>query len=232
MTLILSENEVRKLVSVKEAISVIEDTFREYGKGRTQMPPKIYLYLPEYKGDFRAMPGYVKKTGACCLKWVNVHTQNKRFSMPTVMATIILSDPKNGYPLAILGGSCITALRTGAAGALAAKYLARKDSKSVALVGCGIQAEYQLKALNEVFKINKVDVWGKTSFETNKFISKNKLNGVEFSVFKKIEDCVKGADIVITTTPSRRPIVKLSWLKNNCHINAIGADAAGKQELD
>jgi alanine dehydrogenase len=232
MTLILSEKEVKQLVGIKSAIKTIEETFSEYGKGKTQMPAKIYLHLPKYNGDFRAMPAYIERSGACSLKWVNVHPQNKKFNLPTVMATIILSDPKNGYPLLIMAGSYATALRTGAAGAVAIKYLARKDAQIVGMVGSGIQAEYQLKCLLEIMHPKEIRVWAKFSAEAKSFIGKMKKSNLKFTIAKNIKDCVIASDIVITTTPSRKPLVKFEWLKKGCHINAIGADAKGKEELD
>ncbi|MCX5678563.1 MAG: alanine dehydrogenase [Candidatus Omnitrophica bacterium] len=232
MTLILSEKDVKKVIGIKDAIKAVESAFREYGKGMTQMPAKIYLHLAGHNGDFRAMPAYIERTGACALKWVNVHPGNKRFNLPTVMAIITLSDPRNGYPLCIMAGSYATALRTGAAGAVAAKYLARKDSKIAGMVGCGAQAESQLKGLLEVVRLKEVRVWGKLGSDAVSFVRNMKRPGLKFTVAKDIENCVRPSDIVITTTPSRKPIVKLEWLKKGCHINAIGADAEGKEELD
>lgn len=229
MTLILDEKNVQKLIGIKEAIKTVEAAFREYGKGRAQMPPKIYLHLPGQHGDFRAMPAYIEQTQACCLKWVNVHPDNKKYGLATVMAVMILSDPKTGVPLAVMSGSYATALRTGAAGAIACKYLARKDSGIIGMVGCGVQAEFQLKGLLEVLRIKKVKVWGR---EAKDFIKKMRNSGADFSISNSVEDCVRSSDVVITTTPSREPLVRLEWLKKGCHINAIGADAKGKEELE
>ena len=139
-TLILDRKDVMRLVDVKGAIAAVEAAFREYGLGRARMPPKIYLDLPEFAGDFRAMPSYVRKFNLCTLKWVNAHPQNARFGLPAVMAVMIVNDPQTGFPLAIMDGTLATSLRTGAGGAVAAKFLARKDSRVVALVGCGVQA--------------------------------------------------------------------------------------------
>ncbi len=231
-TLILGQKDIKKLVDAKKSIEVIEDAFREYGLGRAQMPAKIYLDLSKYAGDFRAMPAYIEKLGRCALKWVNVHPFNRKFNLPTVMAVIILSDPKNGLPLCIMEGAYATSLRTGAAGAVAAKYLARKDSKVVGMAGCGAQAKTQLLALRELFNITEVKVWGHQDLLVKKFI--NDMNKTRLKIIgaKNIEDCIRNSDIIVTTTPSRKPLVKTDWLKKGTHINAIGADAKGKQELD
>ena len=159
-TLILTRRNVANLVGMKETIKALESVFREHALRRTEMPPKIYLHLDKYSGDFRAMPAYVERPESVALKWVNVHPRNSRFALPAVMAIIILNDPRNGFPLCIMDETYITGLRTDAAGGIAAKYLARKNSKVVGLIGCGIQARTQLAAINELFKINEVKVWG------------------------------------------------------------------------
>lgn len=231
-TLILEKKDVARSVNMKAAIKAVEDVFREYGMKRTQMPAKIYLDLPKYNGDFRAMPAYVERLDKCVLKWVNVHPGNKRFGLDTVMAVIILSDPRNGLPLCIMEGSYATALRTGAAGGVAAKYLARKDSRIIGMVGCGRQARSQLQAIGELFDIREVRVWGHEPSCIKEFIGEMKRPKVKFTKAASIAECVRPCDIIVTTTPSRKPIIKLEWLKKGAHINAVGADAEGKEELD
>ena len=148
-TLILTGKDIGRLLTIKEALKAVEEAFRAYGRGRVMMPAKIYLQLDKYRGDFRAMPAYVGGVEAAGLKWVNVHPGNRRFGLPVVMAVMIYSDPRTGFPLSIMDGTVITSMRTGAAGGIAAKYLARKSSRAVALVGCGAQARTQLEALRE-----------------------------------------------------------------------------------
>jgi alanine dehydrogenase len=230
-TLILTNSQVQSLIAMPEVLRVTENTFMLYGKNLVQMPAKIYLHLDKCGGDFRAMPAYIAGMEACGLKWVNVHPKNRRFGLPAVMAIIILSDPKTGFPLCIMDATLITNLRTGAAGGIAAKYLARKDSSVVGLVGCGAQARTQLLALKELFKIKLVYVWGNKIEYCRKFLKDTKHFGLNIEIKDKISDCVEEADIVVTTTPVRRPIVKSEWIKEGTHINAIGADAKGKEEL-
>ena len=231
-TLILTQSDVQKLSQMKRAIYAVKEAFREYALGKTQMPAKIYLQLEKYKGDFRAMPAYLEGLKSCALKWVNVHALNKSKGLPTVMALIVLSDPRNGLPLCIMDGTHITGLRTGAAGAVAAKYLANKNSHVVGLVGCGVQAMTQLEGLLAFFSIREVRLWGPVRSEAIQF--KKRLRGKIKNVIvtSSVKECIHSCDIIVTTTPSRRPLVYLSWLKKGVHINAIGADAPGKQELD
>jgi len=230
-TLILDRKDIERLVDIKKSIRAIEDVFKEYGKSKVLMPAKIYLHLDKYGGDFRAMPAYVEKLDKSVLKWVNVHPANKRFGLPAVMAINILSNPRNGFPLCIMDGTYATSLRTGAAGAVAAKYLARPDSKIVGMIGCGAQARTQLKSLLVLFKIKEVKVWDCNKFAIRNFIKEMKAPGLKLIGSKNIKECISNSDIVVTTTPSRKPFLKLEWLKKGVHINAIGADARGKQEL-
>lgn len=231
-TLILTSKDVRKLLSVKSALRVVENAFRAHGDKKTQMPAKIYIKLHQYNGDLRAMPAFIETTKACGMKWVSVYPDNKMKGLPTTMAMIILNDAVTGFPLAIMDGTYITKMRTGAAGGIAAKYLARKDSKIAALVGCGAQAESQLAALNECFTLKLVKVCGQRSLYAQDFIKRMEWLKLKMAVSETVRDCVQDADIVVTTTPSRKPIVRLEWLKRGAHINAIGADARGKQELE
>ncbi len=231
-TLILSRKTIEHIIDISEAVKAVESAFREYGLGRVQMPAKIYLHLDKYEGDFRAMPAYIEKLDKCVLKWVNVHPKNKKFGLPAVMAVIILSDPKTALPLCIMDGTYATNLRTGAAGGVAAKYLARKNSKIVGLVGCGAQAKTQLQALRGLFKIKEVKVWGHKASYVEEFLKDMKKTNLKLTVARDVKECVKNCDIIVTTTPSRKPIVKAKWLKKGVHINAIGADAKGKQELE
>ena len=211
---------------------MVEQAFKAQAEGRVQMPAKIYIHLNRYHGDFRAMPAYIEGMEACGIKWVNVHPENKKHKLPAVMALIVLSDSKTGLPLAIMDGTLITNLRTGAAGGIAAKYLANKSSSRISFVGCGKQAQSQLMALNEFFKIKSVRAYDSNQKHALNFINEMKYLGLEMTRCRNIRDCLSGADIVVTTTPSRKPIIKFSWLGKGVHINAIGADAKGKEELE
>jgi len=236
--LILKEDEVKSLLSMEETLKVVEEAFREKGLGHVQMPPKPYLFYRQYNGDLRVMPSYLERMDTSAVKVVNVHPNNPALhGLPTVMAVIILVDPKTGAPLAIMGGSYITAMRTGAAGGIAAKYLARKDSKVVAMIGAGTQARTQLKALTTVYgRFEEVRVWSRTERSREAFVSetKNMYSDVigDITSFGEVKDAVAGADIVVTTTPSRKPLVMNEWVSEGTHINCIGADAPGKEELD
>lgn len=231
-TLVLTKKEVESLITMKETLPTVEEAFRYHGRNKVEMPAKTYIHLKKYCGDFRAMPAYIEGMEASGLKWVNVHPGNSRFGLPAVMAVIIYSDPRTGFPLCIMDGTAITNFRTGAAGGIAAKYLARRNSRRVALVGCGAQGRSQLGALNELFNVGEVKIWGREGACAEKFCREMKNPRFSIRITRSVEECVKDADIIVTTTPSRRPIVRSEWIKKGAHINAIGADAKGKEELD
>jgi alanine dehydrogenase len=223
-TLLLDRNAVKTLLKMSDVINVVEETFRIYGEGKGKMPPKVYLPLEH--GDFRAMPAALP--GCAGVKWVNVHPKNPSRGLPSIMAILIYCDPETGYPLAIMDATEITAYRTGAAAAIASKYLARRDSHAIGVIGAGFQAHTQILAHAELFNPIKINV-----FDISKAAVKRLMRS--FSQFPirgcPIQEAVV-SDIVCTLTPSGSPIVKKEWIVAGTHINAVGADAPGKQELD
>ncbi|UCF45317.1 MAG: alanine dehydrogenase [Candidatus Bathyarchaeota archaeon] len=236
-TLILTDDEVKQLLSISEVVEAVELAFKQKGLGRVQMPAKIYLYFKKYNGDLRAMPTFLEDLDISAVKIVNVHPNNPiENDIPTVMAVIALIDPRTGAPIAIMGGKTITDMRTGAAGSIAAKYLARNDSKTIGLVGAGAQAKAQLISLLEVYeKLEEVRVWSRTEETKKNFVTETQQacrNLIQVIPVASIRKAVEGADIVVTTTPSRKPLVMNDMVSAGMHINCIGADAVGKEELD
>jgi len=227
-TYLISASQIEAVFGMPDAVRAVEEAFRLYGEGEVQMPPKLYLTFE--KGDLRCMPVYIPSLGIAGVKNVNVHPANRR--LPTVMALISLVDPDSGFPLAVMDGTYITALRTGAAGAVAARHLARQDAEVAGFVGAGRQAETQLEGLMIVRpSIRRVLVCDLDEGRADRFCRMcARRYGVEATPASARQ--AAGADIVVTTTPSRRPVVRDEWVRPGAHINAIGADAPGKQELD
>lgn len=233
-TLFLNEAEIKKLLTMDETLKAVEEAFLAKGRGAFQMPAKMYLFYEKYNGDIRVMPSYLPEYDASGVKVVNVHPNNpKKYNLPSVMATILMINPKNGYPMAIFDGTWITDMRTGAASGVTCKYLARKDAKVLALIGTGVQADTQLMAITKVRPITKVNIYDINEALSKKFVKEHqKLYKVKFEIAKSIKECIKDADIISTQTPVRKPIVMKEWVKPGTHINAMGADAPGKEELD
>lgn len=231
-TLLLTSRDIQKILNMRKAVSIVERAFRSYGNGRSQMPAKSYLFLKKYNGDFRSMPAYLEDFAAAGVKWVNAHPGNHKYKLPPVMGLVILSDVRNGFPLAVMDATYLTNVRTGSGAAVAAKYLARKDSKAAAFIGTGNQARAQLLGLLEIFRLRSVKAFSIDLKSEKQFLAFCKQVKVNAVFCRNIRECVHGADIVVTTTPSRKPIVKREWILPGTHINAIGADAPGKEELD
>ena len=215
-----------KFLTYHDVNRAIEDVFREHGEGRVQMPPKVYITFP--KGDFRTMPAYLPALEIAGVKIVNVHPENREHGLPTVMAMTILIDPESGVPRAVLNATSLTDMRTGASGALAAKYLAKEGEVSVGVIGSGRQAEAQVRALADVRRIRGIRIWSRDQKNAGAMASRFREFGAVAAGLERACD----ADVVITTTPSREPLVKAEWIHDGTHINAIGADAPGKEELD
>ena len=227
----LTEEEVRSLLTIDDAIAAVHRAFLDHGMGKTQMPPKSYLYFSSHNGDLRTMPAYLEGQDLAGVKIVNVHPGNQEMGLPSVMALLILNSPQTGEPLAVMGATYLTSMRTGAAGAVAARYLARKDSRVVGMIGAGAQARTQLSGLSSQFAIEEVRVFDSFADRARSFMEdvQGLMNCHCITVSGPKEACE--CDILVTTTPSRRPVISDEWIRPGTHINAIGADAPGKQEL-
>jgi alanine dehydrogenase len=233
MSVVLTGSEVMQVLDMDLALAAAQDAFRAYGEGRVNMPPKAYLTLAQ--GDFRAMYGeiFLPADHICGLKWVNVHPGNPAKGLLTVMAKILLNDPETGVEFADLDGTHVTDFRTGAAGGTAAKYLARPDASRLGLIGAGAQARTQVAAILKVRPIREIVVFNRHLAHAQAFADEiTARHGVRARATGDVIEAVRGQDILVTTTPSRTPVVLGNWVAPGTHINAIGADAAGKQELD
>ncbi|MBN2254901.1 MAG: ornithine cyclodeaminase family protein [Deltaproteobacteria bacterium] len=232
-TLIITKKEVAEVLTPAVAIATVEKAFRAYGMGHVEMPAKSYLTFP--KGDLRSMPAYIHGQGfdIAGIKSVNVHVANKgKYGLPTVMAVIILTDPETGFPLAIMDGTYLTSMRTGAAGATAVKLLSRKNAASAGFVGCGVQARTQLACAIEVRKLKTIKIWTAPDEKLARAFATwaRRTYKLETFLSNAIDDVTTNVNILFTTTPSRTPLVNA--VSPGTHINAIGADAEGKQELN
>ena len=234
MTLFLTQRDVESILDMKGALEAVENGFREMGLGQVEMPPRVYLHFEKYNGVLIAMPAYIKGLDTAGVKIVTVHPENpEKYKLPSVIATIILNDPMNGKPLAIMDGTYVTALRTGGAGACGAKYLSRKDSKVAAIIGLGVQGRSQLMGLCEVRDIDKAKVFDAVPAARKRYVDEmgTKL-GLDIEAVDSVEVAVKDADIIVTCTPSPKPILRGELIRDGMHISAIGADTAAKRELD
>lgn len=237
-TLLLTGKQVKKILAMENVLGAVEDAFKHKGLEKVQMPPKAYLFYEKFDGDLRTMPSYVEDMDVSAVKIVNVHPQNaKNYGMRTVMGLLVLIDPHTGAPLAIMDATHITDMRTGAASAIASKYLARPNPRVLGIIGAGNQARTQMLALiTQYGSFDEVRIFDlypeKSKAVARQFrrLYRDRIGKVR-SV-SSAKDAVSGCDIVVTATSSRSPIVMDEWVGEGTHINCIGADAPGKQELD
>lgn len=232
-TIILNKKEVESILTVRIAIDAVENAFRQLGEGKVQMPPRVAIFLDEYNGAIGFMPAYLKETKILGLKEIAHYPKNQEmFKLPNLLGLIILCDPETGYPLAIMDAAVITSMRTGAAGAIGAKYLARKDFEVVGLIGTGKQGLFQIVALNEIKKIKKIKAYDIKKEAQIGFLKalKGKIDS-EIELVNDPKDAAIDVDVLITATTSTQPIVKDNWLQTGMHITAIGADMPMKSEL-
>jgi ornithine cyclodeaminase/alanine dehydrogenase-like protein (mu-crystallin family) len=205
----------------------VEETFRETGLGGTILPPKLFMYLPsEGHRDFMfAGPASVPSMKAVGVKIVTGYKNNPtQFGLPHILATMILTDPENGYPLAFFDGVHLTNARTGAMTAVAAKYLARKDSKTLALIGAGTQGRSTAKALCRLFPFKEIRL-----FDINFQAAEKYRKEMSSSLLAPIQTCfnagdaVDGADIIVTVTTSEGEFVKNDRVKLGAFIASVGS---------
>jgi len=220
----ITDEEIQQHLTPPQVLDLMEHVFANSELGN--MPPKTYV---EFDGnDFRAMPAVFD--GAAGIKWASIFPKNESNGYgPNISATIILNDIRNGYPIAIMDGMLITSYRTAAVTALATKYLSRTNSEVAAFIGCGFQTEFQIEAILNVRDIKKIKLFDLDKSRCERIVAKF---DTPCCICDDVESCVRDSDILTTLTPSRKPFVMADWIEPGIHINAIGADAEGKQEFE
>ena len=233
-TLILSRDEMKELVTIEEVVDLVEQAFRIHGQGNYVMDPKFHIIIPKYEGEWEAMPSYSGDPESAACKFVAIREKNReKFGLSTVMSTLVYTDPESGFPLMICDGTYHTNMRTGASGAVSVKWMARKDSKKIGFVGAGAVAVGSLRSLNAVGKFDEVKIWSRKKQTAEGFASK--LQGqfdITLTPVDTVEQAVSEADIVVSQTLAKDPIIKDEWIKDGTHIAALGSDMEGKQELE
>jgi thiomorpholine-carboxylate dehydrogenase len=224
--LFLNEEEVWKHLRMAELIPAMEKALMDFSAGKVTQPVRsvIKVEVAAATGFLGLMPALTPN--GLGLKAVTFYPSNAERGIPTHMATIFLVDPETGTPLAIMDGRLITEMRTAAVSSAATKLLAPPDAKVLAILGSGVQARSHVEALQLVRKFEEIRVWSPTREHAQRFakeIGATAMSG---------EDAVRGADVIVTVTNSKTPVLKGSWLKPGCHVNAIGACRPDWRELD
>jgi ornithine cyclodeaminase len=225
--LILNEHDVERLLTMRECIGVMEEALSALARGEVHNPLRHMIRGEGAKGILGLMPSY--RGGSqphYGLKEVCVFPGNPALGLDTHLGAVLLHSGETGQLMAVMNASAITAIRTAAVSAVATKLLARKDAKTLAIIGAGVQAQSHLEAIPLVRNIEDVRIVSRTSAKAEA------LAGTNARVVASVEEAVRGADIVVTATSSREPILKREWLKDGVHINAVGSSIAVARELD
>ena len=235
MTVILNSTEIKDCVKFDaELIPVIEDAFKSLSLGKTVMPPILRVDIEKYHGESDVTAAYIEGFVSFAVKVASGFFNNPKLGLPSSNGLMILLDSQTGVIKSVLlDKGYLTDVRTAIAGAIASKYLSNPESSTVAIIGTGIQARMQLEALTLVRDIKNVNVWSRDIKKTHAYIENVSKNiNLNFTAFDNTNEVVKNADILITTTPSKKPLVDYSSLPKGIHITAMGSDAEEKNELD
>jgi ornithine cyclodeaminase len=233
--LVLTEQEIRQAVSMPEAMMVVEEAFGALARGEAQLPDVIGLEIPEADGEFHVKGAHLKGAPYAVFKVASGFWGNPARGLPTSSGLMVAFDSTTGFPAALLlDNGYLTDLRTGAAGGVAANYLANPVLEKVAVIGSGLQARHQLRAVAHIRQLDgRVAVWSRDREHAENYAREMVAElGVDVGVAPDVEVALRNAGLVITTTPSRDPLVQAGWLSRGVHVNAVGSDAPDKQELD
>ena len=234
-TLLLKKEEISGLICMKEVIGTVEAAYKAFNSDQVEQPGYIGMHLPAPRGEIDFKLSYYKSNEMISMKASSGAFMDNPTArgLPTNMGTILLFDGMSGGLICIMDGSLITGLRTGACGAVSVKALARKDAKKIASIGTGIQARMQIRAFNEVMKIEEIHAWDRDPVTLAKYKTDIEYEfGIPVIMANSKKEAVEQADILITTTRGTGAVVEAAWVKPGTHIVAIGADAPGKQEFD
>ena len=232
---VISGDEVRRAVTMEQAIETVKAAFAQLSKGRASVPIRTSLGVPLHDGVTLFMPAYLEQTDELGMKMVSVFSGNIESGLPIINAMVTLVDAQTGLPTAILDGTYLTALRTGAASGAATDLLARNDASSVAVLGTGVQGRTQLRAVCTVRAVERVFVFDARADAASKFRDEMATFGdpvpADLTLCPTAADAIREADVVCTATTSKSPVFAHADLKRGAHVNAIGSYTPKMQEL-
>lgn len=235
---VLNEPEIRALLDPPSCIAAVERAFAVYAAGGAELPGVIHLDVPEQRGEVHIKAGYLHAGRYYAVKVASSFPGNPALGLSPGNGVVLVFDARTGATSAILlDNGYITDLRTAAAGAVAAKHLARETIDRVAVVGTGIQARLQIETLVNVRAFRAVCVWGRRQEAAEQCVQDLRASRAlpadcAITAAQNVEAAVRGADIVFTVTASRTPLVRAQWIAPGALVVAVGADGADKQELD
>ncbi len=232
---LLNETQLRRAVAVdREAVACVEQAFQALATKAVSMPPILRLDIPEHHGEVDVKTAYVPGLDSFAIKMSTGFFNNPTLGLPSLGGLMILFNAKTGVVEALLlDNGYLTDVRTAAAGAVAAKHLARDDAKNAAIFGAGVQARLQLKALMLVRPIEQAALWARRPEQARRTADElSRELGIPVEAKETPRDAARGADILVTTTPAEHPILQAAWLEPGQHITAMGSDSPHKNEIE
>ena len=232
--LYLSKKDVEKVdLPMKEIIEVLDEAFKEKGLGKIEMPPKPGIHT-QPDAFIHAMPAYIPSLRSAGIKWVSGYPENYKRNLPYISGLLILNDPETGIPLSVMDCIWITAMRTGAATAIAAKYMANMESKTVGILGCGVQGRTNLKALKIIMpELKDVKAYDISRDAANKYAKEmRKETGLNISIVGSPKEAVEDSDILVTAGPilkNPNPAIEGEWLKPGVFASPVDFDSYFKK---
>lgn len=233
MTTIFSLEQIKSAIDPAAVIAAIEEGFVLYSQGKVVVPPVGHLLFEEPRGDVHIKYGYIKGDDYYVIKIASGFYDNPKRGLPSSNGSMLVYDQKTGQLLAILlDRGYLTDLRTGAAGAVAAKHLAPSKVTRIGIIGSGIQAHFQLEMLQYVTDCRDVLAWGRTPERLAAYQTHMQALGFNVQIARHVDELAQTCNLIVTTTPATAPLLAAERIRPGTHITAVGADDVGKQELD
>jgi alanine dehydrogenase len=226
---ILSEADVRAVLTTSELIEEMERALAAFSAGEVNQPLRAVVEIREHEAFFAAMPALLERGPALGVKLVTVYPGNLERGLPSHMATILLFDPDTGAPVAMMDGRYITEARTAAVSALSVRLLARRDAQTLAILGSGVQARSHLEALRTVWQFRDIRAWSPTRERLMEFVGDS---GRIVRAAETAEDAVRGAGVIVLVTSSTTPVIESDWLSPGAHVISVGACRPALREMD
>ena len=233
--LYIEEKDIDKLLDFYKIVNMTKEGFKKYSEGLTLTPPYINFLIDKVDGHVHFKSGYILGDKYFTLKYSGGFWENEKKNIPVDNGLFLVFDSETGIPVCLINdGGNLTNYRTGVAGAIATKLLARENSKIITVIGTGVQAREQIKALMKLMDIEYLKVWGRNKNNAEKYANdmKQLYPNLKIENYNNIQDSIDSADIIITTTYSNKPLLKSEWIKPGMHITAVGACGPNMQELD
>ncbi len=229
----IEEAALRAAISPQVAVDAMREAFRADGEGRAHVPAVINLDVPAHRGEFHVKTALIDGVPHVAVKIASGFYDNPARGLPSGSGLMAVFDATTGLPVALLlDNGFLTDIRTGAAGAIAAEMLAPREFGTLGILGSGLQARYQVACLRVVRTFSRIVAWSPDRAHLDRYVREMQADGYEAVAAATPEAVCRAADVMVTATPARQPLVRAEWLRPGQHKTALGSDSPGKQELD